>query len=152
MRKALQVKPLENGTVIDHIQAGRAGKVSRILGLENFFNMWIMACNLDSKAIEKKDMIKIEGRELSSQESNLIALVAPNATISIIKEGEVVEKRKVVLPASVHNFIICPNPNCITNIEDVNTNFKVDKGDHGIEVECCFCEKKYLIDGVKIRT
>lgn len=150
--KDLKVKALVNGTVIDHISAGKASKVFRILCLESFSNTCIVACNLNSRATKKKDMIKIEGRELSPQESNLIALVAPNATISIIKEGEVAEKRKVVLPVSVHNFIICPNPNCITNIEGVNTNFKVDKGDHGIEVECYFCEKKYPIDGVKIRT
>ena len=151
MDKFLQVKALDNGTVIDHIPAGKAAEVVKILGLDNYKTTWIGGYNLDSKQFGKKDMIKIEGRRLTPKEYNLIALVAPEATISIIENGKVKEKRKVALPNSVKDFIVCPNPNCITNrVEEVSTNFTVEEN-HGVKVKCHYCEKSYLIDEVKIK-
>ncbi len=114
----LIVRKIKEGTVIDHIPAGRALAVLRILGItgrEGFRVAVVM--NADSKKLGKKDIVKIEGRELRGEEVDLIALIAPEATINIIRDFKVVEKRKAVLPEKVKGLIECINPTCITRKE-----------------------------------
>ena len=148
--KQMKVDAIENGTVIDHITAGKAVEVFEILDLKNFEKQFFLASNLSSKKYVKKDMIKIENKELSENEFNVISLIAPKATVSIIKNEEVFEKKSVKIPDSIIGVAICPNSKCITNVENVKTKFIVHKNDP-IELQCHYCEKKYQIDQVKIK-
>ena len=147
--KQMKVDAIKNGTVIDHIPEGKALAVADILNLSGS-NEVMIGINLNSKKVGKKDIIKIENRELSQEEVNSIALIAPSATLTIIKDFEVIRKVKAEIPESIEGLISCPNPKCITNSEKIKTKFKVtDK--NPLKVRCCYCEKKYLVDEVKIK-
>ncbi len=128
MSEELVVRRISNGTVIDHIPAGRALKVLRILGITGEEGYMVsMVMNVYSKKLGRKDIVKVEGRELSSEEVNKIALVAPTATINIVRDYEVVEKRKVELPDKIEGIVRCVNPKCVTNAprEAVHPSFRV---------------------------
>jgi aspartate carbamoyltransferase regulatory subunit len=147
-KEKLKVDPIKNGTVIDHIKAGKALQVAEILNIGNSGSEIMIGLNLSSQKMGKKDIIKIENRELSKEETGSIALISPGATMIIINEYKVVKKFGIEIPLKIKKHIICPNPNCITNIESVKTKFEiVDK--KPIEVRCAYCEKKYYIDEVK---
>jgi len=137
----LIVRKIKNGTVIDHITAGNAINVLRILGIKGSENITIaVVMNVKSKKLGKKDIVKIENRELTPEEVNIIALIAPHATINIIKDYKVVAKHKVKVPERVIGLIKCSNPNCITRQtrEPVTSVFKVVSREPLI-LKCEYC-------------
>lgn len=139
--KKLRVKPIKNGTVIDHITANKALSVLKILGLPSEENTVTIAMNVPSSKIGSKDIVKIEGRELAPREVDKIALIAPNASINIIRDYELIEKSKVHLLDSISQILKCPNPNCITNTkEPVKTRFYVI-GKEPVILRCYYCER-----------
>jgi aspartate carbamoyltransferase regulatory subunit len=139
--KELKVKPIRNGTVIDHITANKSLNVLKILGLPSKDASVTIAMNVKSSLMGAKDIVKIEGRELESRELDKIALIAPNATINIVREYEIVGKGKVKLLDNVKGILRCPNPNCITNTpEPVKTKFQVIEK-NPIMLRCYFCER-----------
>lgn len=116
MKEELVVRRISNGTVIDHIPAGRALIVLRLLGITGEREGVVaMVMNVPSGKLGKKDIVKVEGRELSKEEVDKISLIAPTATINIVRNYEVAEKRKVELPSRLVGTLKCMNPNCITN-------------------------------------
>ena len=139
MKKSLKVKPIENGTVIDHISKGKALKVYKVLNIRDDQTITI-AMNVPSKKNEKKDILKIEGIELSKEDVNKISLISPNATINIIKDGVVVRKFKVEIPDTIEGILKCTNPNCITQIENIAGKFKVEEKEP-LKIRCAYCEK-----------
>lgn len=93
-RPDLKIKPIKNGTVIDHITANKSLYVLHILNLPNKEAKDVtIAMNVPSKEIGRKDIIKIENRELDSDEIDQLALIAPQTTINIIRDYEIVEKK-----------------------------------------------------------
>ncbi len=150
MKEQLKVDPIKNGTVIDHITAGKALQAAEILNIPNYEKEIMIGVNLTSRKMGKKDIIKIENRELSEEEAGSIALISPTATIIVIRDYQVVKKFGVDIPQEIHQHVICPNSNCITNIEAVETRFEL-AGKNPIEIRCAYCEKKYFIDEVKFR-
>lgn len=147
--KQIKVNAIKNGTVIDHITAGKIRKVLDILHLEGN-EVVMVGMNLFSNKIGRKDIVKIENKELSEFEVNSIALISPEATLIIIKDFEVVKKSKLKIPKQIKDIISCPNPKCITNLEPIISKFKLTD-DQPAQVRCSYCEKKYLIDEVKIK-
>ncbi len=141
----LYVSKIKNGTVIDHIAGGHALDVARILGITGRENKVItIAMNVPSRLSKAKDIVKIEGRELDSQEVHKIALLAPEATINIIRGYKVAEKRKVKLPSLIENIIRCANPACISNSnEPVEAKFYVENEDP-LLLKCHYCG--YIIE------
>ncbi|RLF81455.1 aspartate carbamoyltransferase regulatory subunit, partial [Thermococci archaeon] len=116
--KELKVSAINKGTVIDHIPSGKGLKVLEILNLPKDSTI-LVAINVKSRKLGKKDIIKVEGKILSEDEVNKIALIAPTATVNIIDKWEVVDKKKVEAPDEIVGIIKCANPNCITNYEEV---------------------------------
>lgn len=142
------VTNIENGTVIDHIPAGRGLKVFEILKLGEVAERSVILINTFSKKMGRKDVIKIENKEIGEKEINKIALLAPNATVSIIKNWEVAEKRKVVLPEVLEDVAKCPNRNCITNSEEfTRTKFLVEKKEP-LKLRCWYCEKIFGVEEI----
>jgi len=123
--RELKVTAIENGTVIDHIPAQNLFQVVRILGLENYDDMVLYGTNLESKKYGRKGLIKVSNKFFKSEEINKIALAAPSATLIIIKDFKVVEKKQVEIPSEVVKFVKCFNPNCITNHQKIETRFNV---------------------------
>jgi aspartate carbamoyltransferase regulatory subunit len=112
----LIVRRIRNGTVIDHIQSGQALNVLKILGIRGGEGYTVaIVMNVDSKKLGKKDIMKIEGRELAPGEVDRIALIAPEATINTVKNYRVTKKVKVKLPGEIKGILNCTNPNCISN-------------------------------------
>jgi len=140
--KELKIQPIKNGTVIDHITAGNAVKVLHILGIPKGSSSTVsVAINVKSK-YGKKDIVKVENRELDPYEVDKIALIAPKATINIIRDYEVAEKYKVKLPEEVIGIVSCSNPTCISNArEPVKSRFIVLKKDP-IQIKCYYCERE----------
>ncbi|MEA1993138.1 MAG: aspartate carbamoyltransferase regulatory subunit [Euryarchaeota archaeon] len=139
MKKELKVSAIKNGTVIDHINSGKALDVVRLLHLEEYNNAVTVAMNVHSSLYDAKDIIKIENRELSEEEVNEIALISPESTINIIKNYEVAEKRKIELPNEIEGVISCTNPNCISRIEGISKFIVVKK--NPAVLRCYYCER-----------
>ncbi len=139
----LKVTPIKNGTVIDHIPTGMALKVLKVLGItENVSSTVSVLVHVPSKKRSWKDIVKVEDRELNPKELNTIALIAPEATINIIRNYNVAEKHTVSLPERVVGILRCGNPNCITTSrEPVETVFRVVSRDP-IRLRCQYCDRE----------
>lgn len=147
-RKELKVSAIENGTVIDHIPAKSVFRVISILGLDKISNQILFGTNLESKKYGTKGIIKVSNVFFEPQEINKIALVAPTASLIIIKNFEVVEKKNVVIPDTIKSVVKCFNPRCITNHEIVPTRFTIiDKVD--LRLHCHYCEKITAKDNIR---
>jgi len=151
MGKELKVAALRNGTVIDHIPSDKLFKVVSILHLDTCLNQITLANNLESAKIGSKGLIKISERALAEDETNKIALIAPNAKINIIRDFEVVEKRALSLPEEIREIVQCTNPVCITNNQPVTTLFHVLNNDSEVMLKCHYCEREVKRDEVKIK-
>lgn len=140
MKKEMRVRRIEHGTVIDHITAGQALNVLRILGISGTTSAVVsVAMNVPSEVMGSKDIVKVEDRELEQEEVDKISLIAPGATINIIRDFEVIEKYKVDLPQSIEGVVRCANPNCISNTkEPVISRFVVNK--KPVELRCIYCD------------
>ena len=142
--KEVKLAPIRNGTVIDHIACGQALNVMKILGVNesNIDSCISVGIHVSSgKTAGWKDIIKIEDRELDNDTVDKIALIAPDATISIIRDFYVAEKFTVKLEDHVIGLARCSNPNCITNKgEPVSPEFDVVSR-HPIQLRCCYCDR-----------
>ena len=115
-------------------------QVVRILGLDHGKEQILFGTNLESKKYGKKGIIKLANRFFQDDDINKIALAAPSATLIVIKDYKIVDKKKVTVPGQIVGFVKCVNPNCVTNHEHIPTRFRViDKKD--IKLQCHYCEK-----------
>ncbi len=142
MIKTLKVDAIRNGTVIDHIPAGMVLRVLNVLGPRES-DLVMVGMNFGSKAMGKKDIIKIEGRELTADEVNSIALLAPSAKVNIIRDFKVAKKGQVQVPDHIDGLMRCPNPKCVTNHEPSLTRFRVVNRDP-VTLGCTYCERMFL--------
>ena len=147
--RELRVSKIRDGTVIDHITAGYALAVLKIIGLTGREGHVIsVIMNVPSKKLGKKDIVKVENRELKEEEVHKIALIAPRATINIVRNYEVVEKKRVKLPEVIRNVIRCANPSCITNSgEPVQPLFRVESVEP-LRLRCHYCNRVMTRDDV----
>ncbi len=137
----LKVSAIREGTVIDHIPAGKGLKVIDILHLNGANGgVLLLASNVTSKKLGRKDIVKVEGKFLSEEEVNKIALIAPNATVNIIRGYGIVEKFRVTLPNEIVGILHCPNPNCVSNHEYVKSRFHVVSREP-LKLRCHYCER-----------
>jgi aspartate carbamoyltransferase regulatory subunit len=147
----LHVAKIKNGTVIDHITGGHALDVANILGITGHEKGTVtIAINVPSKRFRYKDIVKIDGRELNPQEVHKIALLAPHATINIIRDYKVAKKQEVKLPKTIESIVKCANPACISNSnEPVRAKFQVDC-EEPLLLKCHYCgyimEKKDVLE------
>jgi len=138
----LLVRRIKDGTVIDHIGPGMALvvlKALNITGREG--NVITVAMNVPSSKFESKDIIKVENKFLEANETNKLALLAPKATVNLIRDYKVVEKRKVELPAIFVGIFKCSNQKCVTNSkEEIVTIIDViDKSRQTLK--CRYCSR-----------
>jgi len=134
----LRVSKIRNGTVIDHVEGGQALNVLAILGIDGRSGETVsVGMNVPSDKLGRKDVVKVEGRELSQDEVDVLSLIAPEATINIIRDYEVVEKARVERPERVVGVFSCPNLDCITNADEpVESKFVVMDD----TVRCEYCD------------
>lgn len=137
----MQVAALNEGTVIDHIPSEMVFKVISLLGLEQLENPVTIGNNLESKKMGKKGIIKVSGKFFREDEISRIALIAPHVVLNIIRNYEVVEKKKLEIPAVIKGIVKCNNPKCITNNEVMPSLFDVTNKDKG-DLRCHYCNLK----------
>ena len=140
-RKELSVSALENGTVLDHIPAENVYKALDLLDLKDIESQITIGINLASKLHGKKGIIKIADKFFEDEELNKLALIAPKATVNIIKGFKVVEKKTLVTPLEVIGIAKCRNPKCVTNHQPIKTRFATIQDNDNISLKCHYCEK-----------
>ena len=150
IRTEMQVAALCSGTAIDHIPSKQVFKVVSLLKLETLKNRITIGNNLDSKKMGTKGIIKIEDKFFEEEEINRIALVAPNVVLNIIRDYQVVDKKRVELPKIITDIVKCNNPKCITNNEPMHTRFEVIDNNK-IELNCLYCGLKIQKSDVILR-
>ncbi len=148
--KELKISAIKNGTVIDHIPTGVALKLVSLLELDKDKSIVSVATNLDSVKMGRKGIVKIADRFLTDDEVNKVALIAPNATLSTIRDYRVESKHKLSIPSKIHKIVRCINPNCITNHENIATKFSVVE-ESPLILKCHYCEKYFSGGEIQIR-
>jgi aspartate carbamoyltransferase regulatory subunit len=151
MNKTLSVSAIQHGTVIDHITTNQTMRIMHMLRLLDKQRRVTIGFNLPSKRMKLKDLIKIEDHELTPEEANKITVFAPDATINIIKNFDVVKKLDTTLPASISGIFICPNPACITHAEPAESFFYIKENGKLLKLSCKYCEKSYERNQVKVK-
>lgn len=145
----LKVKPIKNGTVIDHITQNRALNILNMLNLPDNETPIMVAINVESSDMGRKDIIKIEGRELSQEEVDKLVLLAPKATLNIIRDYENIRKSNLQLKDEITDVVKCSNPNCITNSnEPIQNRFYVQSKEPVI-LKCYYCERSMDYDDIE---
>jgi aspartate carbamoyltransferase regulatory subunit len=146
----LMVRRIKEGTVIDHIDEGKGLQVLNALRIDGKDGSLItIALNVPSGKFKKKDIIKVENMFLKDDDTNKLAVIVPNATINIIKNYKLVEKRRVALPNEVDRIFRCSNPDCITNsTEHIESIMDViDK--KGRVLKCRYCSRVLDVNQLK---
>ena len=144
----LLVSKIERGTVIDHLPVGLGYKIIRMFkDLDKVRS--VVASNVESSKYGRKDIVKIENRFLTEEEINILAIIAPRATINFIENYEVIKKFKPELPKYITDVIRCPNPKCITNDKKeskyfdkkiLHRTFRIIKKESRILLQCIYCD------------
>ena len=142
----LHIPKIENGTVIDHISAGRGNLVLELIQRQSELAEVAISLGLNYESIKlgRKDVLKIHsGGELPDRLAQQIAIISPGVTIKRIEAFEVARRYKIELPTVIDNLVRCRNPNCITNFErHLGTHFcMVDTRRH--HVKCHHCERVF---------
>ena len=146
----LMVRRIKEGTVIDHIDEGKGLQVLNALRIDGGDGSLItIALNVPSGKFKKKDIIKVENKFLKDDDTNKLAVIAPKATINMIKDYKLVEKRRVSLPNEIDRIFLCSNPDCITNsTEHIESVMDViDK--EGRVLKCRYCGRVLDVNQLK---
>ena len=137
----LNISGLNQGVVIDHIQAGGAMKIYEYLNMEKLDCQVAIIKNAKSNKMGRKDIIKIEGP--IQIDLNVLGILDHNIKINIIENDKIVRKHTLELPDEVTNIIRCKNPRCITSIEqELPHKFKLTDRKNRI-YRCIYCESKF---------
>ncbi len=139
---SLNVGSLEEGFVLDHIQAGRSMDIYKYLHLDKLDCCVAIIKNASSKKMGKKDIMKIEC-PLDDIDLDVLAFIDHNITINIINDSKVVDKKALHLPKKIVNVIRCKNPRCITSIEQGLDHEFVLTDPESEVYRCKYCEEKY---------
>ncbi|ELR64722.1 Aspartate carbamoyltransferase regulatory chain (PyrI) [Photobacterium marinum] len=139
----LQVEAIKNGSVIDHIPAHIGIKILKLFKMHKTNERVTIGLNLPSSALGCKDLIKIENTFLTEEQANQLALYAPNATVNQIENYEVAKKLTLSLPEQIDAIFKCPNSNCISHGEPVESSFTVQIKKEEVRLKCKYCEKVF---------
>ena len=136
----MKIDPIINGIVIDNIKAGKGMEVYNILNLGELDCTIALIKNVYSQKTAKKDIIKVDSDiELDFE---VLGYISPEATVNIIKDGKITEKKKLSLPETIKNVIKCKNPRCITSVEQgIEHTFKLVDKENKV-YRCIYCESK----------
>ena len=136
----MNVDSIRDGIVIDHIAAGCGMKLYRLLGLENLEAPVAMITNVVSGKMGRKDIIKVDAA--IDVDLDIIGYVDPGATVNIIRDGELKEKKRIEMPEKLVNVLFCKNPRCITSCEqELDHVFKLTDRINKV-YRCLYCEAK----------
>ena len=134
----MTIDSIVNGIVLDHIQAGQCMKIYRYLHLDELDCVVAIVKNVKSRKMGRKDIIKVDAA--IDLDLDVLGFIDPNITVNIILEEKLVEKKRLALPETLTNVLICKNPRCITATEPgIDHKFKLTDRDSRI-YRCLYCE------------
>ena len=142
MKTTLNVGRLEEGFVLDHIQAGKSMEIYKYLHLDKLDCCVAIIKNAKSTKMGKKDIIKIEC-PIDFMDLDILGFIDHNITVNIIKDSQIVDKKVLHLPKEITNVIRCKNPRCITSIEQELDHVFVLTDPEKQVYRCKYCEEKY---------
>lgn len=148
-KKERLVAAIENGTVIDHIPYDKTYQVASLLELHKLDSPVTIGQGYPSSKLGRKGIIKVSNKYFTDEEISRLSVVAPNVVLSIIRDYEVVEKKKVETPDELRGIVKCNNPKCVTNNEPMDTVFHVVDKVKGV-VRCHYCDKEQQMDHVEL--
>ena len=134
----MNIDSIKNGIVIDHIEAGKGMEIYNLLNLDSLNCSVAIIKNASSNKMGKKDIIKIDAK--IDLDMDILGFVSPSATVDIIRDGELVEKRKMTLPQKLTNVIYCKNPRCISSTEQELPHIFKLTNKKTREYRCIYCE------------
>lgn len=137
----LNIDSIQNGIVIDHIQAGKGMRIYELLELDKLDCCVALIKNARSSKMGRKDIIKIEG-DLAIN-FDVLGFIDNNITVCTIKNGELVKKENIVLPRRINNVVKCKNPRCITSTEENLDQIFVLCDEKAHRYRCLYCEQAY---------
>ena len=136
----MNIDSIKNGIVIDHITAGKGIELYQLLNLDGIDCSVAFIKNVNSKKMGKKDIIKIDAD--ININMDILGYVDPDVTVDIIKDGVLVEKKKIELPKTLKNVLFCKNPRCITTTEqEIEHVFHLTDKENRV-YRCIYCESK----------
>ena len=136
----MNIDSIQNGVVIDHIQAGQGMKLYHLLKLDETELSVAIIRNVNSAKMGKKDIIKIDAD--IPLDFDVIGYVDPGVSVNIIRGGELVEKRRIEMPLELRNVIFCRNPRCISSVEqELPHIFRLADRKNKV-YRCLYCETK----------
>ncbi|MBE5949891.1 MAG: aspartate carbamoyltransferase regulatory subunit [Lachnospiraceae bacterium] len=138
----LNVGQLNEGVVLDHIEAGKAMDIYHHLGLGKLDSVVAIIKNVPSNKMGKKDIIKIE-TSLEDVDLDILGYIDNNITVNIVKGGNIVEKKNLTLPQKITNVLHCKNPRCITSIEQELEHVFILTDAKKRVYRCAYCEEKH---------
>lgn len=136
----MNIDSITNGIVIDHIPAGRSMRIYQLLGLDKLDCPVAIIKNAVSAQMGRKDIIKVDND--IDVNLDIIGFVAPNATVNIIRDGQLIEKKHMALPERLVNVLRCKNPRCITSVEQELEHIFIRSDESKTEYRCLYCETK----------
>ncbi|MBQ7335139.1 MAG: aspartate carbamoyltransferase regulatory subunit [Clostridia bacterium] len=136
----MNIDSIKNGIVIDHITAGRGMELYRLLSLDGLDCTVALIKNVGSRKMGKKDIIKIDAA--IDLNTDILGYVDQNVTVNVIRNGEIVEKKRIALPERLTNVIYCKNPRCITSTEQELPHIFRLKDPSARVYRCLYCETK----------
>jgi aspartate carbamoyltransferase regulatory subunit len=147
--KKIKISKIKKGTVIDHLKDGFALTILSLTGLEESENLMTIGVNVSSEKYGKKDIIKIENVFLNEVQMQQISILSPNATISLIEDYQVIEKKRVEMPKVIKKLIMCTTPTCISNSqkEPIDSEFLVLE-EKPLKIRCVYCDRIYRLDEI----
>ena len=141
--KQLSVEAIETGTVIEHIPAGLGLAILNQFKLLHYGSAVTVGFNLPSKTQGNKDIIKIKEVLFDEKSANRLALFAPEATVNLIENFQVVRKLHLKMPDTISEVFRCPNSNCASHGEPVKSRFYVRQHQGQTRLKCHYCEKTF---------
>ena len=142
VNNTVNVGRIEEGFVLDHIQAGKSMEIYKYIHLDKLDCCVAIIKNAKSSKMGKKDIMKIEC-PIDFIDLDVLGFIDHNITINIIKDSEIVEKKSLHLPKKITNIIRCKNPRCITSIEQELDHVFVLTDPEKEIYRCMYCEEKY---------
>ncbi len=138
----LNVGRIEEGFVLDHIKAGKSLSIYHDLKLDKLDCTIAIIKNAKSNKMGKKDIVKVEC-DIDMLDFDILGFIDHNITVNVIKDGEIVAKKELVLPKQITNVIKCKNPRCITSIEQELQHVFILTDEEKEIYRCKYCEEHF---------
>ena len=136
----MNIDSIQNGIVIDHIRAGRGMELYELLGLEKLDCSVALIKNVHSEKLGKKDIIKIDAD--IPVNLDVIGYVDPGVSVNFIRDGVLIEKRRIEMPQRLTNVLFCKNPRCISSVEQELDHVFLLTDRKNKVYRCLYCETK----------